>query len=253
MGILVVGVVWLYWKVLVLEFSYITTDQYAITASSSKNLSTTISSFITDTTERVQSSIASSTVDLETLERVDSVFSHSLATSLSYELRETDAVFSLLPPGRYLRIPRLGIETPVVVVPYATPDKIEQWDFDEELKEWIVKYPFTVKPWEVWNTLLFGHSSVDSFEQSDNPFGFVFYNLPKLVIWDKIEVVRDGTVYEYEMTERHIKRPSHVPDLLNKEYEEHQLTLMACYPLLSDAKRILVTATLKTINWIPVS
>jgi hypothetical protein len=112
--------------VLVLEFSYITTDQYAITASSSKNLSTTISSFITDTTERVQSSIASSTVDLETLERVDSVFSHSLATSLSYELRETDAVFSLLPPGRYLRIPRLGIETPVVVVPYATPDKIEQ-------------------------------------------------------------------------------------------------------------------------------
>lgn len=179
-----------------------------------------------------------------------SVFAHSLDRELRYETKTLEATFSLIPPWRYLRIPRLWIETPIVDVPFAPPEKIETGDFDSELKEWIVKYPFTAKPWEKWNTLLFGHSSVDSFEQADNPFWFVFYALPKLESGDRIEVFWDWSIFEYEVEHKQIKRPTQVPDELNKDYDDHQLTLMACYPLLSDAKRILVHAKLTSVNGI---
>jgi LPXTG-site transpeptidase (sortase) family protein len=76
----------------------------------------------------------------------------------------------------------------------------------------------------------------------------VFYALPKLENGDRIEVFWDGSVYEYEVERKQIKRPSQVPDELNKKYDDHQLTLMACYPLLSDAKRILVHAKLISVN-----
>lgn len=238
---MVVWVVWLYRNVLAIELWYLFQNDHWIQVQSSVEQAI------------VQMFEAKDSLLWELPQRDDlvvwwSVFAHSLDRELRFEAKTLDATFSLVPPWRYLRIPRLWIETPIIDVPFAPPEKIESGDFDDELKQWIVKYPFTAKPWEIWNTLFFGHSSVDSFEQADNPFGFIFYALPKLENWDRIEVFWDGSIYEYEVERKQIKWPTQVPEELNKTYDDHQLTLMACYPLLSDAKRILVHAKLLSIN-----
>lgn len=239
--VLVIGVVGLYWNVLMLEISYVRWE----------NKETTMQSLVETTIWEVFS-IKEEWDDIYMKWRVLwwSVFAHSMERELLHATKKLDTSFLLLPPWRYLRIPRLWIESPIVDVPFASPEKIETWDFDEELKQWVVKYPFTASPWKIGNTLLFGHSSVDTFEKADNPFWFVFYALPKLENWDRIELIRDWNLYEYEVQTKKIKRPSQVPDELNREYDAHQLTLMACYPLLSDAQRILIDAKLVAVNWL---
>jgi LPXTG-site transpeptidase (sortase) family protein len=47
---------------------------------------------------------------------------------------------------------------------------------------------------------------------------------------------------EYEVSEKIIVTPEEVPDLVNQKWAVDMITLMACYPILSDAKRILVKA-----------
>ncbi len=166
---------------------------------------------------------------------------------LTYRARSYDLAFNTLPPGKRLIIDSIGVDTPIVDVPYASNDKLENGDFKEELKEWVVKYPFTSKPGEKGNTLLFGHSSVDAREGKTNPYGQVFAKLPKLAAWDLIKVIRDGQLYIYEAVDKEIKRPKEVGQALSDaaQGDEHLLTLMACYPLLSDAQRMLVKARLR--------
>ncbi len=166
---------------------------------------------------------------------------------LTYRARSYDLAFNTLPPGKRLIIDSIGVDTPIVDVPYASNEKLEKGDFKEELKSGVVKYPFTSKPGEKWNTLLFGHSSVDARESKNNNFWQVFAKLPKITEGDIIKVIRDGQLYTYEAMTKEIKWPKEVWSSLESEQQgdEHLLTLMACYPILSDAKRILVTARLR--------
>jgi LPXTG-site transpeptidase (sortase) family protein len=150
--------------------------------------------------------------------------------------------FSLLPPGKFLRIYRLGVQAPVIDVTYASDDQLKQWAFHDELTKWVVKYPFTANPWEKWNTLLFWHSSVDFRESKDNPFWFIFSHLNELQVGDQIEVVRDGQQYFYAVEETIIKKPTEVNQVMEAFDDGKYITLMACYPRFSTAKRIMVVA-----------
>lgn len=163
---------------------------------------------------------------------------------LTYRARSYDLAFNTLPPGKRLIIDAIGVDTPIVDVPYASTTKLEEADFDAELKEGVVKYPFTSTPGEKGTTLLFGHSSVDAWEAKDNPYGQVFAKLSKLNEWDLIKVIWDGQLYIYEAIGKEVKWPKEVGAALSSPSDEHLLTLMACYPLLSDAQRMLVKARL---------
>lgn len=171
-----------------------------------------------------------------------SLFAYELSTYLEWNVAQYDLPFTMVPPGRFISIPSLGVQAPIETIPFATPEQIEQGDFYEELKKWVVKYPFTGTPGSPWNTLIFGHSSVDALQADDNDYGYIFYKLPKLQKGDLIQVVRDGEMFEYEVTEKLIKRPKDVPAEVNQKTDVDMLTLMACYPLLSDAQRILIKA-----------
>jgi hypothetical protein len=43
-------------------------------------------------------------------------------------------------------IDSIDIDAPIVDVPYASDEKLENGDFDQELREGVVKYPFTAEP-----------------------------------------------------------------------------------------------------------
>ncbi len=169
-----------------------------------------------------------------------------LSDYLSQKINHYDFAFNDLPPGKRLVANSIWVDTPIQDVEYASDEKLQNGDFDEELKKWIVKYPFTSTPWGEWNSLLFGHSTVSAREDAKNPFWYVFYKLPQMEQGDEFQVIRDGQLYTYQVQEKTIKDPKDVWYEIEKHdiAGQRNLTLMACYPLFSDLNRILVRAEL---------
>jgi len=163
---------------------------------------------------------------------------------LDAALDDQEFAFNDLPPGRRLIIGSIEVDAPIVDVPFASEEKLENGDFDMELREGVVKYPFTAEPGNKWNSLLFGHSSVTAREDAQNPFGYVFYKLQDLEQGEKFDVIWDGQLYSYEIDDKSIKDPEDVWAEIEKfdQIGENFLTLMACFPRFTDHQRVLVRA-----------
>lgn len=172
----------------------------------------------------------------------DSFHAPTLERYLQDRLALYKTPFSLLPPGKRLRIHRLGVDAPVVDVAYASAEQMEKWAFHDQLTQGVVKYPFTSDPGNTWNTLVFWHSSVDFRETKSNPYGFIFSHLHELEIGDTIELVWNSQQYLYSVEETVIKKPTQINEVLEQFDHDKFLTLMACYPRFSTAQRILVVA-----------
>lgn len=168
----------------------------------------------------------------------------SLENLLSYRTNTQSLSFNTLPPGHRVIIPSLWIKAPIVDVAYADHEKLQKWDFKDELESWVVRYPYTSIPGveTAGNSVLFWHSSVELRDKGK--YGYIFQKLPKVNIWEDISVVRDGILYNYEIDHKVIKWPKDVSQELASRNDKSYLTLMACYPLFSDAQRILVRAKL---------
>lgn len=183
---------------------------------------------------------------LQTIKDVSGVETHvhdySLDTYLEGKIDKYALVFNTLPPGKRLIVSSLDIDTPIVDVNYASDEKLKNADFHEELQHGVVRYPFTWKPSDTRasHPLIFGHSSVDGWENVTNNFWYIFSQLPKLSWGEHIEVIWDGKKYTYAVEDKVIVKPDEVWTELQKHQNDNYLTLMACYPLFSTAKRIMV-------------
>lgn len=169
-----------------------------------------------------------------------------VATDMDHYLQQNldnyDFSFNLLPPTNRLIIPAINLDVPLVETSITNYDEVTETSFDSDLENWVVKYPTTPNPWEWWNAFFFGHTSQEYWKK--NPYWTVFRNIPQLKEWDKIQVVRDGVLYEYKVLETVVVRPKEVNDTYvsfgdsNKEY----ITLMWCYPIWRTDKRMMIFA-----------
>lgn len=173
---------------------------------------------------------------------------NSLAPSteevLQSHLMEYNFSFNTVPPVNRLLVPSLWLDVPIIIAENKDVKDFTKSDFEEELDQWIVKYPTTPEPGEEWNTLLFWHTSYEVRKQ--NPYGTIFKDLPKLKDSTLIQVLREGNLYEYKVIDLFIVNPKQVAG----QYMTYQnaggsyITLMGCYPLWTDNKRIMVVAKL---------
>ena len=152
--------------------------------------------------------------------------------------------FNTVPPVNRLIVPSLGLDVPLVIAENKDAKDFTKADFYDELEKWIVKYPTTPAPGEEGNTLFFGHTSYEVRKQ--NPYGTIFKDLPKLKDSTLIQILREWYLYEYKVVDLFIVTPKQVPN----QYMTYQnawgsyITLMGCYPLGTDNKRIMVVAKL---------
>lgn len=72
--------------------------------------------------------------------------SYHLEEYVKHSLTPSHFKFSILPPGKWLIVPSIGVHAPIVDIAYASPEKIEKGDFYTELEQGVVKYPFTAEP-----------------------------------------------------------------------------------------------------------
>ena len=163
-------------------------------------------------------------------------------TYLQKNLDNYDFSFNLLPPTNRLVIPAINLDVPLVETFAHDYDSFTETTFDADLENWVVKYPTTPNPGEWWNAFFFGHTSQEYWK--NNPYGTVFRNIPQLKADDKIQVVRDGVLYEYKVVKTVIVRPKDVNDTyveFGEEWKEY-ITLMWCYPIGRTDKRMMVFA-----------
>ena len=168
----------------------------------------------------------------------------STEETLQSHLMDYNFSFNTVPPVDRIIIPSLGLDVPIVSNENMAPVDFAKADFDKELEEWIVKYPTTPEPGQEGNTLLFGHTSYVIWKT--NPYGTIFKDLPKLKDSTLIQILRKWNLYEYKVVDLFIVYPKQVA----AQYSTYQnaggsyVTLMWCYPLGTDTKRIMVVAKL---------
>jgi len=170
----------------------------------------------------------------------------STEETLQSHLMDYNFSFNTTPPVNRIIVPSLWLDVPIVVNESMEPVDFAKANFDKELEEWIVKYPTTPAPGEEGNTLLFGHTSYVVWKT--NPYGTIFKDLAKLRDSTLIQILREGKLYEYKVIDLFVISPKQV----NAQYMTYQnaggsyVTLMWCYPLGTDNKRIMVVAKLIT-------
>lgn len=150
------------------------------------------------------------------------------------------ASFSLVPKENRIIIPRLGKNIPLVDVemrPWATYETMNDV-FMEELKKWIVRYPWTAKPWQKWNAFIFWHSS--NYPWISSKYNDVFALLDKLQNGDEIIAYYDGKKYIYKVSDRAIVKPWDVKVLQSRDQNKKEIALMTCWPIGTTLERIII-------------
>lgn len=115
---------------------------------------------------------------------------------------------------------------------------IDETSFQKALRNGVVHFPFTSVPGGGGNTVIFGHSSGQIWAPGD--YKFIFSKLEHLKPGDKIFIDYQGIRYTYETSEIKIVLPTDIGVL--EQESSNILTLITCYPVGTNAKRLIVIA-----------
>ncbi len=134
-----------------------------------------------------------------------------------------------------LSIAKIGITAPIITGVDPDNDK----EYNAKLKEGVLLMPGTALPGETGNVFIYGHSS--ALEQSD--FKEIFAKLNDLSTGDEIKINYKGTTYLYFVSEKKIVAPTDFSIL--EQTDDRKLTLMTCWPIGSDEKRLAIIAKIQ--------
>lgn len=109
--------------------------------------------------------------------------------------------------------------------------------FMKELKNWVIRYPWSIRPWKEWNTFIFWHSS--NFPWVSWKYNEVFALLDKLSFDDEIIVYYWQEKFTYKIREKKVIKPWNVWVLKNEKWKK-KITLMTCWPIWTTLNRLIV-------------
>lgn len=173
-------------------------------------------------------------------QKTDIVYKPSYESLVESNLKKYNINFNTLPPDWRLIIPKIWIDVHIVTLTNVPIEVVEKADYNEYLYDWVVKYPYTPEPWVSWNVFLFWHTSYYWWKK--NPYWTIFSKIPRLKDWDPISLIYNWKKYKYKVFKKMVVYPNHVDNVYKKYQDGQYLTLMWCYPIGSDSKRMLILA-----------
>jgi len=147
---------------------------------------------------------------------------------------------NITPYENRLIIPKIGKNVPLLDVKNQqvwSSNELENI-FMDELKDWVVRYPGTAKPGEVWNSFIFWHSS--NFPWVTWDYNQVFALIDKITYGDEIIVYYGEKKYKYVVREKKVISPNNVSLLKNRGKDKSELTLMSCWPIGTTLNRMII-------------
>lgn len=217
-------------------FQPVQANEYAFTSDNISNL-------MHDKSE-LQTFLQDGNDSIDTLKKEHTMFVASKQKiEAQLQNKDYDFSYSLVPPGNRIFIPSIWVDAPIVDINSVSEDRLKHGQFDAELFSGVVKYPSTPEPWHKGNTLIFGHTSY--YRWKKNPYGEVFAKIYDLKKWDAIKVARKWQLYEYEIVESKVVKPTEVDATYMQFTNWEYITLMGCYPIWTDSRRWLIIAKRK--------
>jgi sortase A len=153
-------------------------------------------------------------------------------TSFNEENKKAEKV----PEDNRLIIKKINVSVPIISIS-SRLDKILQ----EGLKKGAVVFPQTALPGEKGNCVIVGHSSNFSWRKGD--YDTIFVLLDKLKIGDEVEIFWEKEKIKYAIFENPQIVKANQTEILASA-EEPILTLMTCWPIGTDYKRLIVKGKL---------
>jgi len=172
--------------------------------------------------------------------RTDAVYKPSYVSLLKNNSKTYNIKFNVLPPDARLTIPKIGVDVHIVTLNNIPIERIKKADYDEYLYDWVVKYPYTPDPGKKGNVFIFGHTSYYWWKK--NPYGTVFSKIPRLKHDDIMKVTWKWKVYKYVIFKKFVLTTQQVSWIYKKYQNGEFLTIMWCYPIWSDRKRMVIIA-----------
>ena len=151
------------------------------------------------------------------------------------ELMENNGPVSTKRQNYSLKIEKLGIDTPIVIDVNGNNEE----EYNKSLENGVAHMQGTAKPGEDGNIVIFGHSSQSP--KYLGSYGEIFAGLDNLENGDEIKIV-DNNEKEiiYKVSAKDIVLPSDISVL--DQNNKNRLTLLTCWPVGSNEKRLVVTA-----------
>lgn len=180
-----------------------------------------------------------------------SATSEKLETSSNPETQKKqipELALEIAPSDNRIIIPRIDQNIPIVRVSSESlimrDWKALEKEMQEALKGGVVHYPGTSLPGESGNIVVTGHSSY--FPWDPGRFKDVFALLEDVVEGDKVVVYHEQDKYIYEVKEIKIVLPEDINVL--KQTPDNKLTLITCWPVGTNLKRLIVSAEPIEVN-----
>jgi sortase A len=133
-----------------------------------------------------------------------------------------------------IRIPKLGVQSPIVFEPSYDENTVEQ-----ALQSGVVHYGTTALPGEKGNAVILGHSSGQPW--TDGNYKYIFTLLDKLQKDDQIVIDYKGTEYIYQVTDTQVVAPTDL-SVLAQNSNQAIISLITCTPVGIDRNRLVVRA-----------
>lgn len=138
-------------------------------------------------------------------------------------------------PEPKIIIPKINAELPVI---YDEPS-IEEDAVQRALENGVLHYATTVKPGELGNGAIFGHSSNNILNKGKYKFAFVLLN--RLEAGDTFILQKDGKRYVYRIFDRKVVKPEDVSILDDTQGKAATFSLITCDPPGTAINRLVVT------------
>ncbi|HVZ12610.1 MAG TPA: sortase [Patescibacteria group bacterium] len=133
-----------------------------------------------------------------------------------------------------LSIPKLGIDNATV----STRD----YDLDHHL----VQYLGTAIPGQNGTAVIFGHSTIPAWFDQKN-YKTIFATLHTIKVGDEINITVQGTQFKYKIFSIVITSPDDT-NILSQSFDHSYITLVTCTPPGTIWKRLIIHASLETLN-----
>ena len=158
-------------------------------------------------------------------------FPYNIQTALLNQQQEEEISDNIKQFG--IKIAKIEVLAPVI----KEVDGTEKTVYNKELENGAAHYKGTALPGEKSNIFIFGHSSAIF---GTGEYAEIFARLGELEADDEIIIYYENNEYEYYVFEKKVVEKTELSVLMPTE--EEQLTLMTCWPIGSNVKRLIIKA-----------
>lgn len=180
----------------------------------------------------------------ETTKKDDDNLNNSLKSFVNLKEEKPSLDIDITPYENRIIIPKIGKNIPLVDVKNRTISWQSELHniFMQELEKWVVRYPGSVRPWEIGNSFIFWHSS--NFPWIKWDYNDVFSLLNNVSYNDEIVIYYNQKKYIYTIKQRNIINPWNV-SIFKWNKTKAQVMIMTCRPIWTTINRLVLTWELK--------